>query len=94
MRLLVVCLLWLRLLSSPQAATTITDDASADGNSGAVWNYGASSTNTFGAGEANDAHGGGVGMFGSFGVTDSGYNSSATGGIALCPGTAGSVCSG
>eukprot|EP00293_Proteomonas_sulcata_P017133 CAMPEP_0184310354 /NCGR_PEP_ID=MMETSP1049-20130417/27610_1 /TAXON_ID=77928 /ORGANISM="Proteomonas sulcata, Strain CCMP704" /LENGTH=92 /DNA_ID=CAMNT_0026624345 /DNA_START=255 /DNA_END=533 /DNA_ORIENTATION=+ len=82
------------LFSSTWPATDIDEAPGTAGIMGGTWNYGASSVNTFGAGEPNDAHDGGVGMFGAFGVTDSGYSSTTTGGIALCPGTAGSSCSG
>jgi len=73
--------------STAWPATTITSDPSADGNQGSVWNYGASASNDMGgnvAGYATDHS-----WPGSFGVTDSAYAS-----ITLCPGTAGSVCSG
>ena len=68
-------------------ATTITEDTDAGGNSGATWNYGASSTNDFGAGIAKGSadHS----WPGSYGVTDSAYEN-----ITLCPGTAGAACSG
>jgi hypothetical protein len=50
----------------------VTDNPAADGNMGATWNYGASTTNDFGGGTPNAAHSGGVGMFGSYGYTDTG----------------------
>merc|ERR1719164_309153 len=80
-----------QLFDSAWPTTTITDSAAADGNLGSTWNYGATSTNTFGSGTANDMHSGGSGMFGVFGVTDTGYTNTDTGGITLCPGTAGSL---
>merc|ERR1712110_223856 len=67
------------LFSSAWPATTITDDVTADGNTGSTWNYGASSTNAFGSGTPNDTHSGGVGAYGVFGVTDTGYTNTDTG---------------
>ena len=63
--------------------TTITEKETAGGNSGATWNYGASDTNDFGRSASPTDHA----WPGSFGVTDAS-------GIALCPGTAGTACSG
>ena len=70
-------------------ATTITDAAAAGGNSGAIWNYGASDLNDMGAlGDAateyQTAHSGGVGAFGIYGVDDSNYDSTSTALITPC----------
>ena len=71
------------LFSSSWPATNVTDVATAAGNTGAAWNYGASDTNDFGRSASPTDHA----WPGSFGVTDAS-------GIALCPGTAGASCSG
>ncbi|EKX49006.1 hypothetical protein GUITHDRAFT_151580, partial [Guillardia theta CCMP2712] len=64
-----------QLFSSEWPLTTITDDTSASGNQGAVWNYG----DNFGGGASDYAtkHD----IFGKFGVTDSVYDN---GDIVLC----------
>ena len=58
--------------------TTVTDDATAGGNTGAKWNYGASTTNDFGAGIA-DGKAADHTWAGVYGVTDSAYDN-----ITLC----------
>ncbi|EKX45702.1 hypothetical protein GUITHDRAFT_108576 [Guillardia theta CCMP2712] len=81
------------LFASRWPLTTITDETSskesgynydyvADGNAGAVWNYGSD----FGGGSDSPSD---HKIFGKFGVTDSAYSN-----IKLCPGTAGASCSG
>ena len=73
----------LSMLFSNLPVTDVTDAATAAGNTGAAWNYGASDTNDFGRSASPTHHA----WPGSFGVTDAS-------GIALCPGTAGTACSG
>lgn len=79
--------------TSKWPAVTISDSADATGNQGATWNYGANFGGSFNSDNsdwvsgADTQHGGGVGMFGGFGV-DYEYP------IILCPGQADSVCKG
>ena len=78
------------LFTSAWPTTTITAATDAAGNTGSTWNYGASATNDMMgivAGSTPTDHS----WPGSYGVTDSAYG---TGGITLCPGTAGAACSG
>eukprot|EP00286_Rhodomonas_abbreviata_P028612 CAMPEP_0181302920 /NCGR_PEP_ID=MMETSP1101-20121128/8261_1 /TAXON_ID=46948 /ORGANISM="Rhodomonas abbreviata, Strain Caron Lab Isolate" /LENGTH=93 /DNA_ID=CAMNT_0023408417 /DNA_START=244 /DNA_END=525 /DNA_ORIENTATION=+ len=65
------------LFSSSWPATTLGDDATNDGNTGSVWNYGSNFggplKDTWLTG-ADTIHSGGVGMFGTMGVGDDAYN--------------------
>ena len=88
------------LFTSDWPATVISDASTVDGNTAATWNYGADfggPTKSSWTSGAISKHGGEAeGMFGSFGIVDSPYSGTGAVGsiIALCPGTAGSVCRG
>ena len=80
---------------------TISASSTVDGNTGSTWNYGSNfggPTKSSWTSGKDTVHGitGADGMFGSWGVSDSAYSGTSTVGsvIALCPGTAGSICRG
>ena len=88
------------LFTSDWPATQISDAASVDGNTASTWNYGSDfggpTKASWTSGAISKHSGSAEGMFGSFGIVDSAYSGTGTVGsiIALCPGTAGSVCRG
>ena len=93
--------------TSDWPAVTISESPVADGDRGSTWNYGSNFGGPTRSGWTSGADtirsGSTEGMFGTWGVVDSGYNGGTTtiagytfvnSKISMCAGTAGAVCRG